>query len=309
MPAHLHLLRQFHLVQRLQAVRGRALPFAELRRYLLEHPSLGDYGGGYELRTFQRDVREVVDLFGISIKSRRGQGYYIAETEQLPPGWPQLLAAVELQAFLRLPAALAPFVQPETRRPLGLEHLRPLLRAVQARRVVDFTYQKFWDDAPGQRTVEPLLLKEFRGRWYVLGAMAMGRRRGQLTCFGLDRISGLVVSEQAFIPPPGFDAATYYAHAFGIIRPEEAAVPQEVVLRFRPEQGRYALSYPLHASQRLVRQSADEIVLALTVFDTHDLRMELLSYGPEVAVLAPPALRDWLQGQHAEAGALRSFTP
>ncbi|HET9503820.1 MAG TPA: hypothetical protein VFO93_09775 [Hymenobacter sp.] len=86
MPAHLHLLRQFHLVQRLQAVRGRALPFAELRRYLLEHPSLGDYGGGYELRTFQRDVREVVDLFGISIKSRRGQGYYIAETEQLPPG-------------------------------------------------------------------------------------------------------------------------------------------------------------------------------------------------------------------------------
>jgi hypothetical protein len=86
MPAHLHLLRQFHLVQRLQAVRRQALPFAELRRYLLEHPSLGDYGGGCELRTFQRDVCEVVDLFGISIKSRRGQGYYIAETEPLPPG-------------------------------------------------------------------------------------------------------------------------------------------------------------------------------------------------------------------------------
>lgn len=114
MPAYLHLLRQFHLVQRLQAVRGRALPFAELRRYLLEHPSMGDYGG-YELRTFQH---EVVDLFGISIKSRQGQGYYIAETEQLPPDWPQLFAAVEIQAFLRLPPALAPFVQPETRRPL-----------------------------------------------------------------------------------------------------------------------------------------------------------------------------------------------
>lgn len=106
-------------------------------------------------------MRKVVDLFGISIKSRRGQGYYIAETEQLPPGWPQLFAAVELQAFPRLPPTLAPFVQPETWRPLGLEHLRPLLRAVQARRVVDSTYQKFWDDAPGQRTVKPLLLKEF----------------------------------------------------------------------------------------------------------------------------------------------------
>jgi proteasome accessory factor B len=195
-------------------------------------------------------------------------------------------------------------VQPKTRRSLGLGHLRPLLRAVQPRRVVDFTYQTFGGDAPGQRTVQPLLLKEFWGRWYVLGAMAVGRRRGQLTCFGLDRISGLVVSEQAFAPPPSFDAATYCAHAFGIIRPGAAAVPQEVVLRFRPEQGRYALSYPLHASQRLVRQSATEIVLALTVFNTHNLRMELLSYGPEVTVLAPPALRDWLQAQHAGAGAL-----
>lgn len=86
-----------------------------------------------------------------------------------------------------------------------------------------------------------------------------------------------------------------YAHAGGIIRPG-AAVPQEVVLRFRPEQGRYALNYPLHASQRLVRQSATETVLTLSVFDTHYLHMELLSYGPEVAVLAPPTLRGWFGG-------------
>jgi proteasome accessory factor B len=51
-------------------------------------------------------------------------------------------------------------------------------------------------------------------------------------------------------------------------------------------------------------QNDTESRLALTVFDTHDLRMELLSYGPEVEVLAPAALRDWLQEQHAAAGAL-----
>lgn len=58
-----------------------------------------------------------------------------------------------------------------------------------------------------------------------------------------------------------------------------------------------------------MRQSAEEIVLALTVFDTHDLRMELLSYGPEVEVLAPAALRDWLQEQHAAAAALPMLEP
>ena len=66
-------------------------------------------------------------------------------------------------------------------------------------------------------------------------------------------------------------------------------------------QGRYALSYPLHPSQQLVSNNDDEIRLRLTVYDTHELRMELLSYGPEVEVLAPAALRAWLRRQHGAA--------
>jgi proteasome accessory factor B len=149
--------------------------------------------------------------------------------------------------------------------------------------------------------VGPLLLKEFWGRWYVLGTMAWS---GYLACFGLDRISELRATGQPFTPPAGFDAATYYAHAFGITRPDDGQGPPEIVLRFTPTQGRYALSYPLHASQRLLLHSDIEIRLALTVFDTHDLRMELLSYGPEVEVLAPATLHNWLRAQHSEAGAL-----
>jgi proteasome accessory factor B len=66
-------------------------------------------------------------------------------------------------------------------------------------------------------------------------------------------------------------------------------------------QGRYALSYPLHSSQEIVAVSDDEIRLRLTVYDTHELRMELLSYGQEVEVLAPANLREWLQETHSAA--------
>ena len=301
MPARAHLLRQLHLVRRLQAVRGRALPFAEIQHYLLHETSVGDFEGGYTLRTFQRDKQEIIDLFGITIRARKNQGYYIAETEPLLAEHARLLEAVELQEFLRLPVALGQYVQPETRRPLGLPHLRPLLRAAQARQVVEFQYQKHWEATPEPRTVGPLLIKEFRGRWYVLGMMAWS---GYLAYFGLDRISELRPTGQSFTPPAGFDAATYYAHAFGITRPDDVQAPEEIVLRFAPTQGRYMLGYPLHASQRALLQNDTEIRLALTVFDTHDLRMELLSYGPEVEVLAPAALRDWLREQHAAAGAL-----
>ncbi|GAA3927640.1 WYL domain-containing protein [Hymenobacter algoricola] len=296
MPAHAHLRRQFHLIQRLQQARGRAIPFAELQRYLLESTSVGDFSGGYQLRTFQREIPLMAENFGVTIRHQRGQGYCIAETDPLLPEQQRLLEAFELQEFLRLPAALVSFVQTEPRRPLGLEYLRPILQAAQARQVVELEYQKHWDDQPHRRTIGPLLLREFRGRWYVVAVMVGS---GRLACFGLDRIHHLLPSSDQFSPPPAFDAATYFTHCFGITRPTDGEEPQEIRLRFEPVQGRYALSYPLHASQQVVAVDEDAISIQLTVYDTHDLRMELLSYGPEVEVLAPASLRAWVREAHA----------
>ena len=141
----------------------------------------------------------------------------------------------------------------------------------------------------------PLLLREFRGRWYVLGCM---EGSGRLACFGLDRMQHLTATGRAFTPPAGFDAATYFAHCFGITRPTDGTRPQEILLSFEPVQGRYALGYPLHSSQQLIAETDDKIQISLTVYDTHELRMELLSYGPDVEVLAPPKLREWLRATH-----------
>lgn len=259
-------------MQRLQQARGRAIPFAELQRYLLEQTSVGDFGGSYRLRTFQREIPLMAENFGVSIRHRRGQGYYITETDPLTDGHQRLLEAFELREFLRLPAVLGTLVQAEARRPQGLEYLRPLLRAAQARQVVELDYQKHWDDHPQRRTIGPLLLREFRGRWYVVAVMISS---GRLACFGLDRIHHLATTSASFTPPPDFDAATYFAHCFGITRPTDGELPQEIRLRFESVQGRYALSYPLHPSQRVISHTDDEIYLNLTVYDTHDLRMEL----------------------------------
>ncbi|WP_084447765.1 WCX domain-containing protein [Hymenobacter roseosalivarius] len=58
------------------------------------------------------------------------------------------------------------------------------------------------------------------------------------------------------------------------------------------------MSYLLHPSQRLVAATEAAICMRLTVYDTHELGMELLSYGPEVAVLAPAGLREWVREMH-----------
>ncbi len=297
MPAHPAQTRQREVLSYLQRAK-QPVPFAAIRRYILEQSPAGDLNRSYSERTFQRDLPLIAETTGFTIKARRNEGYYVAEFEEPLPDQQRLLDAVELHQFFQLPAALGPFVQPEPRRPLGLEHLRPLLHAARAGQVVEFDYLKHWHDHPQRRTVGPLLLREFRGRWYLLGSM---EGSGRLACFGLDRIRHLAATGRPFAAPPGFDPATHFAHAFGITRPTSGEAPQEIRLRFAPVQGRYALSYPLHASQTTLLANEQEIQLRLFVYDTHDLRMELLSYGPEVEVLAPASLRNWLHRQHRAA--------
>lgn len=301
MTTHAQLQRQQALALRLQQAK-RALTFAELHAYLLEETSLRDVATSYSRRTFERDLKAIEEDFGVPVRYDASQrGYVVDHSDTVPLllGHQRLLEAMELQAFLRLPAALAPYVQLEARRPLGLEYLRPLLAAVQAQRLVTFTYGKFWEDDATHREVGPLLLKEFRGRWYVL---AVRPDTGALRCFGLDRITDLEPTNRTFMPPAGFDAAAYYEQAFGIIRPDDEA-PQEVTLSLSPVQGRYVQTYPLHASQRVLSQSATATRIRLHVYDTHDLRMELLSMGEEVEVLGPALLRDWMRCNCAAAAA------
>jgi len=297
MTTHAHFLRQLLLVLRLQQL-GRAVPFVELRDYLLEQTSLRDLALNYSQRTFQRDLPKIAERFGVTIAhDRRQGGYLITTADPLPDGYQRLLDAFELQEFLRLPTALGPFVQWEQRRPQGTEWLQPLLRAVQQQRQVQFQYHKFWDESPASRTVSPLLLKEFKGRWYLL---AYDPARQGLRCFGLDRMRVVEAINQQFEPPADFHAETYYQHCFGIIRPDDEA-PVEIVLALEPTQGQYLKSFPLHSSQRVLVDTEEELLIQLSIYNTHDLLMELLSLGDQVRVLAPTSLREQVRQVYTTA--------
>jgi len=51
----------------------------------------------------------------------------------------------------------------------------------------------------------------------------------------------------------------------------------------------------------VLRRTDDALEVSLRVFLTHELYMELLSYGAAVEVLAPARLREWVHQGHAEA--------
>ena len=90
--------------------------------------------------------------------------------------------------------------------------------------------------------------------------LALSPEPGELRCFGLDRIADLSPSPRSLVPPASFDAAAYYAQAFGIRRPDDEE-PQEIVLSLTLTQGRYVQTFPLHSSQRLLSATAGSFIV------------------------------------------------
>ena len=65
-------------------------------------------------------------------------------------------------------------------------------------------------------------------------------------------------------------------------------------------------TFPLHTSQCLLSQSETATRISLRIYDMHDLRMELLSMGEEVEIVAPASLCEWVRQSFATAKAYYS---
>ena len=181
--------------------------------------------------------------------------------------------------------------------PKGTEHFYGLLHAVKNGIVICFDYQKFWDDKPSRRLVNPYALKEFKGRWYLL---AKDLKDERLKTFGLDRMQNLELTKKKFIYPKDLDVGQLFKNCFGIINPQETQI-ENIILSFDAEQGKYIKSFPLHESQKTITDNETELRISLDVYLTHDLLMEILSYGERVKVIAPNSLKQELSVRFTKA--------
>ena len=72
-------------------------------------------------------------------------------------------------------------------------YLKEGFHAIKNRVETLFTYEKFWNEEVSRRTVNPLLLKEFKNRWYIL---AIDSKDNKTKTFALDRLSGLEITKK-----------------------------------------------------------------------------------------------------------------
>jgi len=258
--------------------------FEEIRDFInnnLEHMQMMDDTliMGMSIRTFQRDIREIRNMFGIDISYCRSQkGYYIAQSEFENMNFQRMMEAFDMFNSLNLAQDLQPYVHLENRRAQGTENIYGLLHAIKNR--------KFWEDLPSNRSVDPFALKEFKNRWYVV---SRDTGDGLVKSFALDRLSDLEITGKSFDYPKEFDIKEKYRHFFGIISPFNLK-PEKVVLSFDSVQGKYIKSQPLHHSQKVLKDNDKELRIQLNVCVTYDFIQELLSHGERVRVVEPVGL-------------------
>lgn len=163
----------------------------------------------------------------------------------------------------------------------GSDLIQVIIRAIKNNKKITFNYQKFGDSEVKNRKMTPILLKEDKHLWYIIGQL---EDKPQPTTFALDRMSELKIIDEKYSPIP-FDAETYFKHSFGITVYD--AEPEEIILSFVPSQGNYIKTLKIHNTQREVLDDDNEYRISIKVIPTYEFYEKLLSYGDFVKVISP----------------------
>ena len=263
--------------------RYKRVTYSEIADYLSQESEIQSYDFNISKRTFQRDLAEIGSIYGIYIKYDFSGRFYYIEEEFDAEFSDRFFEAFDVYHALKVNERNKKHIYLEKRQTQGTEQMYGLLHAIHNRLQITFSYQKFYADHPELRTVNPLAIKEFKYRWYLLARDTYDHR---VKIYALDRMANLEISKVHFPEDTNFDIDNMLKHCFGIIIPDDEK-PQKVVLSFEPFQGKYIKSLPLHETQKVLIDNDKELQISLNIYLTHDFKMEILSFGKEVKVMEP----------------------
>lgn len=189
-----------------------------------------------------------------------------------------------------------------TRNPLGESNiLGELFTAISQKVVVEFTHYNY--DVPNSQKsfrVNPLLLKEYNRRWFLLGTIVDKKK---LFTFALDRISELKMLPGIRYQPYDGDLSEHFDDIIGMTDYKRNPV-LDIVFWTNDIAFEYVRSKPLHASQTQLHGERDAELrrkypaligghfFRIKCKENYELIRELMSYNSALIVLGPTALQD-----------------
>ena len=179
-------------------------------------------------------------------------------------------------------------------------HVADLTRAWAESRVVRFRYAPaayHGETEPSWREVRPYLLEPSL-QTHALYLIGYDEGREAIRTFKVERVLDLSLTPRIFVPPEADEIAATLRAAWDIISDQP---PAEVVLRFAPSVANRVEEATWHPTQEVDELPDGSLEWRATVAGTVEIRLWILSWGDEVEVLEPAALRDDVAATHARA--------
>jgi predicted DNA-binding transcriptional regulator YafY len=157
--------------------------------------------------------------------------------------------------------------------------------ALLKRRRLQIRHYNRGEDRTTEREVSPQRLVHYRDNWYL---DAYCHLREGLRSFAVDAIQAATLGDTKAREVPSRELDEYLASGYGIFA---GAKLEWATLKFSPKAARWVASQTWHPDQRQRVESDGSYVLEVPYADDRELVMEILKFGVDVEVLAPPALR------------------
>lgn len=253
--------------------------------------------GPYTLRTLQRDIRTIEEVFGMEIENVKGEGYRIVGWDPVyTDRFKELLSEFEILSTVGSDSGTRNYIIPEQRRMSFSVDIQKVLRSIKQRRKVRFSYSlPRLGGKEVEYLAEPYYLKQSQNRWYLVAMV-----EGILKCFELGRFVSFKVLDEEFSRDESVQAENLFRDCFGIWDDPKMPV-EDIRLRFSPLDGRFIKTLPIHSSQKIVAETNEYVEVTLSLKITNDFVMAILSRSSSVEILAPQSLKDRMNAIWAAA--------
>lgn len=242
-------------------------------------------------RTFRNHCSAILSNFGIEVACRRGRNrnsYYITNPEELEKNnlnrW--LVENYSLSSILSEHRDLSDKILLEDI-PSSRVYLATILSALRLQQTLCISYRNFVGRGFDNLEFEPLCVKLFKRRWYVLVREVEDKGCRVLS---LDRLTSLSLTERPYVYPVDFSPKAFFTPYYGIIALTDQA-PADIVLRAYDELPSYLCSLPLHTSQEVIERTEAYTDFKLLLVPTFDFIQELLLHREQLEVIVPETLR------------------
>lgn len=179
----------------------------------------------------------------------------------------------------------------------GIHFLAPIIEATSNHQALSVVYRNYKaQDQVKTFIVHPYYVKQYNNRWFMF---ALDDEMRYISNFALDRIISVDVEEGVpFITNDDIDFEHYFDDVIGVTIPPKEFQKETIILKFTENEFPYVKSKPMHVSQKI--ENEEEGIISIEVRANYELDQQVLSFGPDVEVIAPDSYRAHIRQKLAD---------